>query len=83
MTTLTEAEVEAILLSQLQGLGYACLNDAVSGPDGHAPERDAYSDTFLARRLREAIARLNPQIPDDAREDALRKLLAVERPSLI
>jgi len=54
MTTLSEAEVEAILLSQLQGLGYACLNDAVSGPDGSAPERDAYSDTFLPGRLRDA-----------------------------
>ena len=37
----------------------------------------------MSGRLRAAIARLNPQIPQDAREDALRKLLAVERPSLI
>ena len=83
MTTLTEAEVESVLLDHLGALGYTCLNDAVSGPDGSTPERAAYSDTFLPRRLRDAIARLNPQIPDDAREDALRKLLGVERPSLI
>lgn len=83
MPTLTEAEVEAILLDQLQGLGYACLNDTVSGPDGRSPEREAYSDTILARRLRAAIARLNPHIPEDAREDALRRVLASERPSLI
>jgi type I restriction enzyme R subunit len=76
---MTEAEVEAVLLDQLGALGYACINDAVSGPDGRAPEREAYSDTFLPGRLRAAIVRLNPQIP----EDALRKLLAVERPSLI
>ena len=80
MATLTEAEVEAVLLDHLGALGYACLNDAVSGPDGHAPEREAYSDTFLPNRLRNAIARLNPQIPEDAREDALRKLMSVERP---
>ena len=83
MATLTEAEVEAVLLDHLGALGYSCLNDAVSGPDGRAPEREAYSDTFLPGRLRAAIARLNPQIPEDAREDALRKLLGVERPSLI
>ena len=83
MTTLTEAEVEAVLLDHLGSLGYTCINDAVSGPDGRAPEREAYSDTFLPSRLRDAIARLNPQIPEDAREDALRKLLGVERPSLI
>ncbi|MET4130452.1 type I restriction endonuclease subunit R [Roseovarius sp. MBR-6] len=83
MTTLTEAEVEAVLLDQLSTLGYACLNDAVSGPDGRSPERDAYSDTILPRRLRAAIARLNPQIPEEAREDALRQVIATERPALI
>ena len=83
MPTLSEAEVETVLLDQLAGLGYTCINDAISGPDGRSPERETYSDTFLTGRLRDAIARLNPQIPEDAREDALRKLLAVERPSLI
>ena len=83
MPTLTEAEVEAILLDHLRALGYACLNDAVSGPDGRSPERAACSDTILAGRLRAAIARLNPQIPEDAREDALRRVIASDRPSLI
>ncbi|WP_322895658.1 MULTISPECIES: type I restriction endonuclease subunit R [unclassified Yoonia] len=83
MATLTEAEVEAVLLAQLGDLGYTYLNDTLSGPDGSSPERDAYSDTFLSDRLRAAITRLNPNIPDDAREDAIRKLLSVERPSLI
>ena len=83
MATLSEAEVEAILLSQLGSLGYACINDSISGPDGRAPERGAYSDTVLLPRLRAAVARLNPGIPEDVREDAIRKLLAAERPSLI
>jgi type I restriction enzyme R subunit len=83
MATLTEAEVEAVLVDQLGALGYACLVDTVSGPDGPKPEREAYSDTILTRRLRTAIARLNPQIPEEAREDALRKFIAVERPSLV
>jgi len=82
MPTLSEAEVEAILLQQLQGLSYACLNDAVSGPDGSSPERDAYSDTILPRRLRAAVARLNPHIPEDAREDALRRGVGSGRPAL-
>ncbi len=82
MPTLSEAEVEAILLDQLRGLGYVCVNDAVSGPDGSAPEREAYSDTVLSGRLRAAIARLNPQIPEEAREDALRRVVAIDRPSL-
>lgn len=80
---LTEAEIEVVLLDQLGSLGYACLSEAVSGPDGTAPEREAYSDTILVRRLREAIARLNPNIPEEAHEDALRRILASERPSLM
>jgi len=80
---LTEAEVEGVLLDHLERLGYACLNDAVSGPDGLNPEREAYSDTILVARLRDAMARLNPQIPEDAREDALRRVVAQDRPSLI
>lgn len=83
MATLTEADVEAILLDQMQGLGYTCLSDKISGPDGSCPEREAYSDTILARRLSATIARLNPQIPEEARADALRQVIAVERPSLI
>lgn len=83
MSTLSEAEVEAVLLDHLAALGYTCVNDTISGPDGREPERDAYSETFLTARLRDAIVRLNPQIPEDARDDALRKLLSVERPSMI
>jgi len=83
VSTLTEAEVEAILVDQLGSLGYARLDDAISGPDGPAPERHAYSDTVLSERLRSAIARLNSHIPEDAREDALRRVLSIERPSLI
>ena len=83
MPTLTEAHVEAILLDQLCGLGYACLNDLVSGPDGPSPERDAYADTVLLGRLRAAVARLNPLLPPEAQDDAIRKVIAVERPSLI
>lgn len=83
MTILSEADVEAILLDQLARLDYACLSDKAAGPDGSAPERDAYSDTILTRRLQAAIARLNQHIPEEARADALRQVIAAERPSLI
>lgn len=62
MPTLTEAEAEAVLLNQMGALGYACLNDAISEPDGPAPEREGDSDTILAGRLRAAMERLNPHI---------------------
>jgi type I restriction enzyme R subunit len=83
MSILSEADVEAILLNQLAGLGYTCLNDAVSCPEGVAPEREAYSDVLLMKRFRAAVDRLNPSLPPEAREDAVRKVIAAERPTLV
>ena len=37
----------------------------------------------LVGRLREALRRLNPSIPEEAREEALRKVLRVATPSLV
>ncbi len=51
-------------------------------PGEPAAERDSFGDVVLVGRLREAIRRLNPAIPEEAREDALRKVLRVATPSL-
>lgn len=83
MAYLSEAAIEKIVLDQLSGLGYAIATDAEIGPDGKTPEREAYADVVLVKRLTAAIERLNPKIPAEARGDALRKVLATEKPSLI
>lgn len=82
MAYLSEAALEQAVLGYLSGLGYALATEAEIGPDGKAPEREAYADVILAPRLTAAIARLNPAIPLEARGEALRKVLATERPSL-
>lgn len=83
MAFIAEADIEALVLGQLIGLGYAVSSDAEIGPDGKAPEREAYAEVVLGKRLSAAIERLNPSIPAEARGDALRKVLATEKPSLI
>ncbi|OYU46965.1 MAG: DEAD/DEAH box helicase [Rhizobiales bacterium PAR1] len=83
MAYLSEAAVEQVVLDHLAGLGYAIATDALIGPDGKAPEREAYADVVLVKRLTAAIERLNPAIPEEARGDALRKVLATEKPSLV
>lgn len=82
MAYLSEAAIEQVLLDQLTNLGYATATDSEIGPDGKAPEREAYADVILVKRLTAAIERLNPAIPAEARGDALRKVLATEKPSL-
>ncbi|WP_234730049.1 type I restriction endonuclease subunit R [Acidocella facilis] len=83
MAYLSEAAVEQVVLDHLARLGYAVLSDAEIGPDGKAPQREAYADVVLAKRLAAAIEKLNPAIPAEARGDALRKVLATEKPSLV
>ena len=81
--TLSEAMVEEAALGWFQDLGYAVLHGPQLAPGEPAAERVSFSDVVLAGRLREAIRQLNPAIPDDAREEARRKLLRLATPSLL
>ena len=83
MAYLSEAAVEQIVLDRLSALGYLVSSDAEIGPDGKAPEREAYADVILQKRLIAAIEKLNPAIPPEARSDALRKVMATDRPLLV
>lgn len=83
MAFLSEAQLEAALLTQLAGLGCACASDDVIGPDGKQPERDAYDEVVLKARLTAAVARLNPTLPREPQADAVRRLIQSELPSLL
>ena len=79
MTTLTEADVEAAALAWLAGVGWRVAN----GPELMSGERDGYGVVVLEGRLRDAIARLNPQLPTEARDDAFAKLTRPTGASLV
>ena len=83
MAFLSEAELEELLLQNFERLGYERRTDAEIGPDGTSPERGSYEDVILQRRLVEAIERLNPHIPSEARQDAFKSLVATVTPSLV
>jgi len=52
-------------------------NDETFGPTGNLG-RDSEYDAVLRRDLREALARLNPDLPESAREEAFQKLTHVD-----
>jgi type I restriction enzyme R subunit len=81
--TLTEAIVEEAALGWFQELGYAVLSGPQLAPGEPTAERETFSDVVLAGRLRETIRQLNPAIPEEALEEALRKLLRLATPSLL
>ncbi len=80
---LNEAIVEDAALQWFGELGYTLAHGPDLAPGEPAAERDGFGDVVLVGRLRSAIRRLNPAIPEDAREEALRKVLRVAMPSLV
>ena len=83
MAVLSEAELELALMEQFGQLGYGCENDASVGPDSSRPERESHDETILRGRLEAAVERINPHLPVEARNDAIRKVLQTELPSLV
>jgi type I restriction enzyme R subunit len=81
----TESEVELVALEILSDLGYAVQYgpDIAPSPEGIAPERESYSDIILLERLKRAIQRLNSDIPQEAKEEAIKKVLRADSHKLI
>jgi type I restriction enzyme R subunit len=83
MAAIAESHVEEAALAWLAELGFATVSGLEIGPDGAQSERAAYGDVVLVGRLRAAIARLNPTLPEEVRASVLAKVLQAETPSLI
>jgi type I restriction enzyme R subunit len=80
---LTEADVEQAALGWLAALGYAVVHGPAIAPGEPGAERGSYGDVVLVERLRAALARLNPAVPAAALDEALRKVLRPDSPSLL
>ena len=80
--SLSEAIVEDAVLTWFGELGYAVGHGPHLAPGESAAERESFGDVGLVARLRKAIDRLNPEVPAEAREEALKKTLRVGTPSL-
>ncbi len=73
----TESDLENAVLEWFEELGYSIAFGPDIAPDGELPERASYKDIVLADRLRIAVARINPSIPQEAQEDAIKKVINV------
>src|SRR3989338_4335427 len=80
---ITESEVELMALEILEGMGFKILSGPDIACDGINPERKSYSDVVLVDRLRNAINKINPTLPEQVKEEAMKKVLRTESPKLI
>src|SRR5215831_7038670 len=81
----SESVIEQACLAWLEAQRYAVLHGPAVAPGELAAERNdpTYRDVILQRRLRQALANLNPKLPPEALDDAFRKLTRVHASSLI
>jgi len=86
MSKTSENTLEQTALMWFEDLGYTVRFGPDIAFDGLQPERSAeanYTDVVLADRLRSALERINPGLPTDAIDDAVRQISHPESPALI
>lgn len=80
---INENFLEKTALDWFQSLGWQTIFGPDISPDGPACERNNYDQVILVGRLQTALENINPNIPPDAIEEAVRKIGRTDSPSLI
>ncbi|OCX97805.1 MAG: DEAD/DEAH box helicase [Pseudomonas sp. K35] len=80
---LNEQQLEELCLNWFQQVGWRFARGPDIAPDSSAPERTDYRQVFLRERLLAALARINPQIPAAALEQAVHALQTVSEPQMV
>ncbi|MDD4437522.1 MAG: type I restriction endonuclease subunit R [Tissierellia bacterium] len=83
MTRITENHIEEFAIELLEKQGYQYIYAPDIAPDGETPERENYEQVILMERLRRAVRRINPLIPTDQQEEAIREIQRITSPELI
>ena len=80
---MTEDQLEQEALGWLSEVGYSVHHGLDIAHDGANPQRSSYRQVVLPFRLREALNRLNPDIPTATREDALQRVMDLGIPAIL
>ena len=83
MERITESAIEEFTIELLEKQGYQYIYAPDIAPDSETPERESFEDVLLMDRLQTAVDRINPDIPADARADAIKQIKRLSSPELI
>ncbi|WP_010170127.1 type I restriction endonuclease subunit R [Bacillus coahuilensis] len=78
-----ESDLEEATLEWLAEMDFTILAGPDIAHEGRYPERDSYQDVVLNERLKDALRRINPNVPMNAIELAVQKIEANESPSMV
>ena len=83
MSRFTESIVEEAAIEWFGELGYNYLSGPEIAPDGETPERAGYDSAVLEDRLYDALTAINPDVPSESIEEAVRTIIRAEAPTPI
>jgi len=82
ITDFSESVVEQATVVWFEELGYTVFSGPTIAPGELFAERESYGDVVLVKRLRDALGRINPVVPPEAIDEAVRKIIHPETTSL-
>lgn len=80
---MNETAIEEFAIGLLEKQGFQALHGPDIAPDSETPARESFGDVLLLQTLQSAVARINPNIPADCREEAIRQIQRIGSPDLI
>ncbi|MBN2863892.1 MAG: type I restriction endonuclease subunit R [Bacteroidales bacterium] len=83
MAKISESAIEEYAIELLESHGFSYIYGPHIAPDSDSPERQSFEEVVLLGRLHSAVQKINPAIPPNAREDAVKQLLRINSPELL
>lgn len=83
MKPISESDIESFSIELLQSLGWDYIHGLAIAPGAEQSERENFEQVVLIDRLRKSLSVINPQIPKEAQEQAIQKILRIYSPELI
>ncbi len=80
---ITEYTIEEFAIQLLRSIGYTYIYAPDIAPDGENPMRSSYEDVLLVDKLKFAVRRINPTVPMNAREEAIKEIQRIHSPELL
>ena len=80
---ITESAIETFAIELLEKQGYHYIYAPDIAPDGERQERKSYEDVLLTERLQNAIRGINPNVPADSLDEALKEIQRINSPELL
>ena len=83
MTKLLESDIEQLAIERLEAKRWNYLYGPDIAPDGETPMRASFDEVVLREKLERAVARLNPSVKEEVRDEAIKTVLRIASPDTL